>query len=261
MLFGVSATWSSKTQKESLTNTDIEGYSFYKTKSLSQNGGVGFYVKKSFISYSCENLNIGCNEFETVWVEVENTNDKNHLSFCAYRHPNSDIDVFTSHLKWILPKLTNKQVFIMGDCNINLLHYDEHAPTNDFINNLFSYNFLPCINHPTRISEHSSTIIDNIFINLINANVISGNILTQISDHLPQCLVLKNANIPQHKLAVFKSDFSRYNEGNFFSDFSEIEFNHLNDNSDVNKNYDKFLKDITLLVEEHVPTKQCSKKE
>ena len=69
----------------------------------------------------------------------------------------------------------------MGDFNINVLHYDEHAPTNDFINNLFSYNVLPWINHPTKISEHSSTIIDNIFINLLNANVISGNILALAS--------------------------------------------------------------------------------
>ena len=71
---GVSETWKS-IQKESLTNTDIEGYNFYKTKSLSQNGSVGLYVKKSFTSNSCENLNFGCNEFETVWVEVETTND------------------------------------------------------------------------------------------------------------------------------------------------------------------------------------------
>ena len=56
-------------------------------------------------------------------------------------------------------------------------------------------------------------IIDNIFINLINAIGISGNILTQISDHLPQVLILKNADIPQLKVAVFNSDYSRNNEG------------------------------------------------
>ena len=105
-----------------------------------------------------------------------------------------------------LQKLTNKQVIIMGDFSINLPHYDEYAPTNECINNLFSYNFLPCINHITRISENSSTIIENIFINLFNANVISGNILFQISDQLPQFLIMKNGNIPQHNFAVFKSD-------------------------------------------------------
>lgn len=258
-IIGVSETWNSL-QNEFLTNIDIEGYNFYKTKSLSQNGGAGLDVKKYLNSTACENLSFRCNEFE-VWVEVENANDKNYLFCCAYRHPNSDVDVFTSHLQSILPKLANKQVFIMGDFNVNLLHYDEHAPTNDFINNLFSCNFLPCINHPTRISEHSSTIIDNIFINLINANVICGNILTQISDHLPQFLILKNANTPQNKLTVFKSDYSNYNEGNFVDDFNQIEFNYLNDGSDIDNNYNQFLKDITLLVEQHVPITQCSKKE
>ena len=133
-----------------------------------------------------------------------------------------DADVFTSHLQSILPKLTSKQVFIVGDCNINLLHYDEHALSTAFVNHLFSYNFLPCMNHPTRTSEHSSTIIGSIFINLINAKVITENVLTQISDHLPQILILKNANIPQHNLVVFISDYSRDNEGNFVSDFNEI---------------------------------------
>ena len=67
----------------------------------------------------------------TVCVEVENANNKNYLFCYVYRHPNSDVVVVTSHLQPNLPKLTNKQVFIMGDFNINLLHYDEHAPTND----------------------------------------------------------------------------------------------------------------------------------
>ena len=40
-----------------------------------------------------------------------------------------------------------------------------------------------------------------------------------------------------------------------------MEFSYLNDSSDNISNYDQFLKDITLLVEQDVPTKQCSKKE
>ena len=40
----VSETWNS-IQNESLTNTDIEGYNFYKTKSLNQYGSVDLNVK------------------------------------------------------------------------------------------------------------------------------------------------------------------------------------------------------------------------
>ena len=92
-IIGVSETWNS-IQNESLTNIDIEGYNLYKTKSLSQNGGAGLYVEKSLISNTCENLSFRCNEFETVWVKVENANDKNYLVCCTYRHPNCDVHVF-----------------------------------------------------------------------------------------------------------------------------------------------------------------------
>ena len=85
----------------------------------------------------------------------------------------------------------------MGDFNINLLNYDSHTPTFDFMNILLSNNCLPCITLPTRISNNSATIIDNIFTNLTNFKITSGNILTHISDHFPQFLLLENANISQ----------------------------------------------------------------
>ena len=149
----------------------------------------------------------------------------------------------------------------MGDFNVNLLNYDTHTATNDFANSLFSNNFLPCINQPTRISAHSSTLVDNIFTNLLNANIVSGNILTQISDHLPQFLILQNVNVTQKKTAVFKSDYSNFNEVNFLLDFNQIDFGYLNESSNIDSNYDRCLKDIMSLVEQHVPTKKCSEKE
>ena len=92
----------------------------------------------------------------------------------------------TDHFKSILPKLISKKIFIMGDFNINLLNFDSHSPTTEFVNNLLSCNFLPCINHPTTISHSSSTIIDNIFTNSADSDITCGNILSQISDHLDQ---------------------------------------------------------------------------
>ena len=124
-VFGVSEMWHS-VQNPIVTNIDIEGYKFYKTKSLSQNGGVGLYVKTSLISTPCNELSFKCKEFETIWVEIEVKDKKNLFFCCAYRHPDSDIDIFTAHFESLLPNLINKRVFIMGDFNINLLNYDSH---------------------------------------------------------------------------------------------------------------------------------------
>ena len=49
--------------------------------------------------------------------------------------------------------------------------------------------FLPNILLPSRINNNSKTSIDNIFPNLIPNEVISGNLTTIMSDHLPQFLI------------------------------------------------------------------------
>ena len=79
-----------------------------------------------------------------------------------------------------------KSVFLMGDLNLNLLNYEIHSDTNDFVNSVISYSLLPYILHPTWVTEHSATVIDNIFSNITDCESTSGNILCQISDHFSQ---------------------------------------------------------------------------
>ena len=80
----------------------------------------------------------------------------------------------------------NKTLFNMGDFNINLLNYDSHSQTNNFINLMVSHYLLPHILHPTRITDHSATVIDNISSNSLESDTVSGSLLSQISDHFPR---------------------------------------------------------------------------
>jgi hypothetical protein len=73
----------------------------------------------------------------------------------------------------------------MGDFNINLLNSNSHKPTNDFVDILLLNSFYPTISKPTRITYHSSTLIDNIITNNLDHDMISGIIYTDLSDHLP----------------------------------------------------------------------------
>ena len=43
----------------------------------------------------------------------------------------------------------NKQIFLLGDFNINLLHYNDHQPTNEFLDSLASNSFIPYIHITT----------------------------------------------------------------------------------------------------------------
>ena len=63
-------------------------------------------------------------------------------------------------------KEENKVSYLMGDFNIDLLKVNIHAKTNKFVNDVISQGFLPKITRPTRITPHSATLIDHIYIQM-----------------------------------------------------------------------------------------------
>ena len=79
-----------------------------------------------------------------------------------------------------------RECVLMGDFNINLLNYDSDANTAEFFDTMSAAMFQPLILQPTRVTSHSKTLIDNIFINKIDYKCTSGNLTATISDHFPQ---------------------------------------------------------------------------
>ena len=106
-------------------------------------------------------------EYAALWTEIKNPKSKSILCCCTYRHPNTDISKFTKYLSSCLSKIKSedKLVFIMGDFNINLLNYDSHTDTSEFLDQMVSRCFLPYVLHPTRVTDHCATVIDNTFYN------------------------------------------------------------------------------------------------
>ena len=93
-----------------------------------------------------------------------------------------------------LSKEANKTIVLLGDFNIDLLNFDTSEYVSTFLDDLASNLLQPQILLPTRISNNSKTLIDNILCNILNTLVksaMSGNILSSISDHLPQFFILK----------------------------------------------------------------------
>ena len=64
----------------------------------------------------------------------------------------------------------NKTASLLGDFNIDLLIYDKHSLTNEFLDSLSSHMLLPHIVQPTRVQNNSKTLIDNIYSNVITPN-------------------------------------------------------------------------------------------
>ena len=140
------------------------------------------------------------NQLESTFIEIINPKKSNIIIGCIYKHPNMDVTDFKnnyfSQIFEIVSK-EQKQVFLLGDFNINLLNYNDHQPTNDFLDSLASNSFIPYILHPTRITNHSKTLIDNIFSNFISPDIIPSNFYPNFHLHLIFCqiLLLKNLTI------------------------------------------------------------------
>ena len=124
-----------------------------------------------------------------------NPSKANIIICCIYKHPSMDLNDFnTNYLNNLLDKVSKEQksVFLLGDFNVNLLNYNDHNPTNEFLDPLSSNSFVPYILQSTRLTSHSKTLIDNIFSNIISPEAISGNLTSTISDHLPQFMIVPN---------------------------------------------------------------------
>jgi len=120
-----------------------------------------------------------------VFVEIQNAPNKNIIVGCLYRPPNSNVSTFNETIGDLLKLLNAKKlpVYILGDFNIDLLKYNTHNPTSEFVNTIFSESFIPLINRPTRVTETSATLIDNILTNQHDVISLNGIIPTDISDH------------------------------------------------------------------------------
>ena len=170
---------------------------------------------------------------------------------------------FNDHIDQIMQKISNenKLLFLMGDFNVNILNYESHIDTNDFINTMISHYLLPYILHPTRVTNHSETVIDNIFSNNTSYEIISGNIISHISDHFPQFIILNQVTINYKNCSYTKRDLSNFDEQKFINGFASLGTDFLQDtNHSLNSKFGMFLQTVSNYVDNHAPLKKMNKK-
>ena len=244
----------------------MNNFSFEFTPTESSAGGTLLYVA-NHLSYKPRlDLNIyKSNELESTFIEILNPKKSSIIIGCIYKHPSMDLNDFnTNYLNNLLDKVSKEQksVFLLGDFNVNLLNYNDHNPTNEFLDSLASNSFVPYILQPTRLTSHSKTLIDNIFSNIISPEAISGNLTATISDHLPQFMIVPNvfSNPPSNKANIFERDWSNFDQENFILDYFSIDWNVALKLDEQNVNYltASFLNKINSLLSNYASLKKST---
>ena len=212
---------------------NLMNYSHEFCPTESSSGGSLLYIH-NHLSYKPRNdLSIyKTTELESSFIEISNPKRSNIIIGCIYRHPNMDLDEFNdNYLNSLLDKISkeNKSVFLLGDFNVDLLKYDKHAPTNEFLDSLSSHMFLPHIFRPTRISTTSKTLIDNIFSNIHTPSSVSDNLTSSISNHLPQFLIVPDIflNLSPPKSNIYEGDWNNFDQENFILGYLAVEWTDI----------------------------------
>ena len=173
-------------------------------------------------------------------------------------HPSEFNDI---HLKDLLENLSheNKTIVIMGDFNIDLLKYDTEKDSADFLDSMYGSFLLPYISTLSPVTPRSKTLTDNIFSNNIEDGSISGNIVTTISDHYAQFLLLQNLNNKNPtKGEIYHQDFKKLNKNNLERDLVNTNWDAILEvnNGDVDKSFESFITTVNSIIAEHAPLKK-----
>ena len=222
----LSETWLKKGEE---VYYNLPNYNFVSLpRENKQGGGVGIYIYYD-LPYVIRHdlMNIMKGECEYIVIELILTNNVPILITSLYRPPNTDLNKFNVSFKNFLRIITNdakrhkKRILIAGDTNIDLLKHINHPGTDDFLNELMAFGFLPSVTRPTRITEVTATLIDNIFTNFPE-NITSSLIAyDDISDHFP---IIVNISLSQvdHKPNIESTLSRTYNKRNFDDFYTKL---------------------------------------
>lgn len=249
-----------KLKDDNIYNINIPNYSFINTNSKTAAGGVGIYILKDLRFIRRHDLECSTASFESCWIEIIRQKQKNMIIGCIYRHPSSDCTEFCETLKEQLNDLNNsgKEIFILGDININLFNYNTDNKTSDFLDMLLGSSYMPMITKATRITDHTSTLIDHIYTNVPQKISKTGICLADITDHLPIFCTINNT-VTTHNTDKYYRDFSKFNHEMFLHDIEKVDFNTLI-SADVNESMTKLVNQIQLVTDKHAPIRRMSNK-
>lgn len=251
-----------------LTDDTIRNYSFlpgyklvsYFCRSNHKCGGVVIYAK-NFLDIKNMEMHDPTECLFEYCLGVLNMGSSKYAIICVYRPPNTNFNVFYDKLHLLLFDIHKKYAFIVicGDFNLNFLSHDPNVKK---LLSLFqSFGVRHHVKEFTRITETSSTCIDNIFSSITNVTDCRVH-HTNFSDHSAQLLKFEtkyfNNNVIKYDKRLFTEENKiRFKELLKTEDWSPFTTNNYSCKS-LNINYSSFFEVIKHNFEICFPRKKFS---
>ena len=262
------------------TLLNINGYKIEREDRNNRGGGVAIYVKSS-INYA-RRKDIPLDALELVCIEIKPVKASPFIIIAWYRPPSDPILTFDK-LEKVLQYLENenKEILLIGDTNCNLLHQEVlQSPNSDLapafgstgtadantssgmckhmIDLYEAYGLKQLIKEPTRVTLHTSTLIDHVAVSDPRNIVDSGVLKIAMSDHYMVYCVRKfrGALTKQHK-KITTRQMKNFDETSFLADISSVDWNLIIQRSaDLDSAVENWTNLLSLIIEEHAPMRQ-----
>jgi exonuclease III len=247
----------------------LKGYHqlIFKSRSpKTQGGGVGFYISEKLkfkmrhdLSFFTEKI------YESIFIEILLPKSKNIVIGSIYR-PNSayvdmtsteQLSVFNETLLHTMSLINNENLvaYLLGDFNIDVLKINDHQPTSNYIENVFSMGFLQLITKPTRCINGHASLIDHVLTNDLKNEYNSCIIINRISDHFPIFHVISAKNDKVTQKPVYKRNFCNANVERFNETLRNLYWRDILDCEDPQTCSDSFYSTFIDLFNLHFPLK------
>ena len=182
----------------------LDGYNMFTCNVSSKNGGVGLYISKKYSAKTLIDMCFVSEYLEALFVEVHINKNKTLIIGMLYRRSGTVVGDFMHKMEEILVNIDKKKCLMMGDFNLNLLESNTNDVVSDYISLFNQFSFNPTIIKPTRVTPHSATIIDQIWVNFTDNRDSNGAftqiIISDITDHFP-CSIHVNIK----RVRIFRS--------------------------------------------------------
>ena len=206
-------------------DVSIPNYNLFRLDRDRHGGGVLIYCHTNFSMSVLPKLN--SRTYESLWVKIKQKKQKPFYISVTYRSPSVPDPInytkgLFQYLKSSIRSLPpGSEFFCVGDFNIDMSSANALTSlAKDFSR---SCNLTQLIHSPTRITEHSSTIIDLIFSNCSHI-AMSGSISCGLSDHnLIYCCkkFQKQRYIPQ---TISFRNFKNFDKASYISDLQNADW-------------------------------------
>ena len=249
--------------KNTANRIKIPGYTLVSNyRQDHKGGGTSVLIKDGIPFRQRQDLDVFIEKHtESTFVEISIKNRTPVVIGSLYRTPNTPAQEFIDNVSNVIKKIRceekNKEVILGMDHNLDLPHSDIHTPTHKFLNVLLDMQLFPTIMRPSRITQKSATLIDNIFISeKFQRDYDSALLVTDTSNHLPKMCLLKQTKIIDKNPLIFENRSLTTDELNIVKNklYSEDWHGPLNKN-DVDENFNLLNDKISDAMDEVAPVR------